>query len=323
MVRNNLSSPEKTKQPRSIIMDCDPGNDDALAMLISLASPEDFHVLGITCVGGNVPLEQVCVNARQICELAKREDVPIYAGCPAPLIREYITDGVHGDTGLDGADLPAPKIPLQKKHAVDFLVETIKNHPSKVTLCPTGPLTNIAMALKLAPEISKNIEEIVLMGGSISSGNITAAAEFNMYADPHAAFIVFSSGLKITMLGLDVTHKIAACTLQLDKIRALKNNPAIQVANMLEQTQDFDIQSFGAPGRIIHDPCVPIYLIKPELFKTGKAQVLVDIIHPGHMGNTIVSFHKKHQEDTNTYVPYDVDSKGVFDIIVQRLGRYS
>lgn len=323
MALENLSfSPEK-KQPRPIIMDCDPGNDDAVSMLLSLASPEDFNVLGVTCVGGNVPLDQVCINARQICELAGRPDMPVYAGCQGPLIKEYVTDGVHGDTGLDGADLPAPTMPLQKTHAVNFLIETIKNHPTKVTLCPTGPLSNIAMALRLDPKIKDNIEEIVLMGGSIASGNITAAAEFNMYADPHSAFIVFESGLKITMLGLDVTHKIAACPEQLAKIRALNNNPAIQVANMLEKTQAFDIENFNTPGRIIHDPCVPIYLIKPELFKTKKAQVLIDIIHPGHMGNTIVSFYKKHTEKANAYVPYDVDHEGVFDIIVDRLGRYT
>ncbi len=309
--------------PRAVIMDCDPGNDDAIALLLAIASPEDFNILGVTCVGGNVPLEQVCINARQICELAGRPDMPIYSGCTKALIQEPKADNSHGFSGLDGTNLPAPKMPLQEEHAVTFIVKAIKNHPTKVTLCPTGPLTNIAMALRIAPEIKENIEEIVLMGGSITSGNITAAAEFNMYLDPHAAFIIFTSGLKVTMLGLDVTHKIAASPKQLAKMRALNNNPALQSANMLEKTQDFDMHNFGTSGRVVHDPCVPIYLIKPELFKTKKAKVLVDIFHPDHMGGTIVSFHKKHTKDANAYVPYDVDHEGVFDIMIERLGRYT
>ena len=195
------------RQP--LIIDTDPGQDDAVAILLALASPE-IDLLGITTVAGNVPLDLTEVNARKICDLAGRQDVPVFAGLSRPLVRRLVTaEHVHGRTGLDGPDLPPPQTPLQEQHAVDFIIETVRKEPSgSVTIAPIGPLSNIAMALQRAPDIAPRIKQIVLMGGGcFEGGNITPAAEFNIYVDPHAAAVVFGAGIPITMMPLDVTHK--------------------------------------------------------------------------------------------------------------------
>lgn len=194
--------------PEPIIIDCDPGQDDALAILLALASPEDLEVLAITTVAGNVPLALTAVNARKILELAGRSEVPVYAGCDRPLLRPPVTaEHVHGRTGLDGAELPAPGIELAPGHAVDAIIALIRERPTgTVTLCPIGPLTNVALAMRLAPDIVERIKRIVLMGGAAGAGNVTPSAEFNIYADPHAASIVFAAGVPLVMHGLDVTR---------------------------------------------------------------------------------------------------------------------
>ena len=196
--------------PRKIIIDTDPGQDDAVAILLALASPDEIDVLGITAVAGNVPLALTAKNARIVCELAGQTDVPVYAGCDRPLIRPLVTaEHVHGKTGLDGPVLPDPEMPLADGHAVDFIIETLRKHESgTVTLCPLGPLTNIAMAFRKAPDIVDRVQEIVLMGGAyFEVGNITPTAEFNIHVDPEAADIVFRSGRPIVVMPLDVTHK--------------------------------------------------------------------------------------------------------------------
>ena len=198
---------------RKIIIDTDPGQDDAVAILLALASPGELDVRGITTVAGNVPLALTSLNARKVCELAGRDDVAVYAGCERPMVRELITaEYVHGATGLDGADLPDPTMALQPTHAVDFLVETLMaGDEGEITLCPLGPLTNIAMALLREPRIASKVREIVLMGGGFfEGGNVTPAAEFNIFVDPHAADVVFTSGIPITMMPLDVTHQALA-----------------------------------------------------------------------------------------------------------------
>lgn len=310
--------------PRPIIFDCDPGNDDAVALLLTLAAPEHFDVLGITCVGGNVPIDRVCYNARQICELAGRSDIKIYRGIPGALIRDTInSDGAHGVTGMDGADLPEPSMPLQPENAVDFIITTLRNHPSKVTLFLTAPLTNMAVALRMAPDITEKIQEIVLMGGAITAGNVTPASEFNMYLDPHAAYVVFGSGVPITMIGLEITHKVTFNKERLAKLRAIGNEHSRQIANMMEATQDFDITLFETDGRAVHDACVPIFMMHPELFTGRMAKVQVDIWHHEHMGNTVVSFFPRHTSDANAFVPYEVDAEGVFDVMLKLIARYA
>ena len=197
---------------RKIIIDTDPGQDDAVAILLAFACPEELDVLGITAVAGNVPLALTEKNARIICELAGKTDVPVFAGCDTPLKRKLVTaEHVHGKTGLDGPPLAEPRMPLQDAHAVDFIIETLRREPSgTVTLVPIGPLTNIATAFERAPDIVERVQEIVIMGGAyFEVGNITPAAEFNIYVDPEAADIVFKSGAPLVVMPLDVTHKAA------------------------------------------------------------------------------------------------------------------
>jgi purine nucleosidase len=206
-----------------IIIDCDPGQDDALAILLALASPDELEVLAVTAVAGNVPLALTETNARKIVELAGRAGVPVFAGCERALVRPPVTaEHVHGRTGLDGADLPEPGRPLAAAHAVDAIIGFVRDRPKgAITVCPVGPLTNVATALKKAPDIAPRIRQIVLMGGAIGEGNITPSAEFNIYADPHAARVVFEAGIPIVMHGLDVTHQALVTPERLAAIRSL------------------------------------------------------------------------------------------------------
>lgn len=310
--------------PRPIIFDCDPGNDDAVALLITLVSPEDFNVLGITTVAGNVPLDNTNVNARKICELANRTDVGVYSGCPRPLVGEpFISDGAHGKTGIDGAVLPEPKMPLQPQHAVDFIINTLKNHPQPVTMLLTGPLTNVAMAINKDPSILKNVQEFVIMGGSITSGNITPSAEFNVYCDAYATKVVLESGIKTTLMTLDITHQVVATPANIQRLRSSNTEQATQVANMLEATMDFDITNFALEGRAIHDACVPVYVLRPDLFTSKPAYVHVETALGLSFGNTIISYYPKHvPKNTQVFVPNEIDSNGVFNVILERLSRY-
>ncbi|MCB1360519.1 MAG: nucleoside hydrolase, partial [Rhodobacteraceae bacterium] len=242
--------------PRKIIIDTDPGQDDAVAILLALASSE-LEVLGITCVAGNVPLALTEVNARKVCELAGRADMRVFAGCDRPLMRRLITaEHVHGKTGLDGVALPAPTMPLQSAHAVDFLIDTLRAEPAgSVTLVPIGPLTNIAMAMRKAPDIVGRIAEIVLMGGAyFEVGNITPAAEFNIHVDPEAAEIVFRAGCPLVVMPLDVTHKALTTRPRIEALRAL--GPVGQVvASWTDFFERFDMEKYGSEGAPLHDPC--------------------------------------------------------------------
>ena len=229
--------------PRKIIIDTDPGQDDAVAILLALASPDEIEVLGITAVAGNVPLHLTAKNARIVCELAGRPDVKVYAGCDQPLDRELVTaEHVHGKTGLDGPVLPDPTMPLQDAHAVEFIIETLRNEPGgTVTLCPLGPLTNIATALTRAPDIADKIQQIVLMGGAyFEVGNITPTAEFNIYVDPKAADIVMKSAVDIVIVPLDVTHKALVTKPRNDAFRALGNAAGVAAAEMTDFFDRFD-----------------------------------------------------------------------------------
>jgi purine nucleosidase len=244
---------------RRIIIDTDPGQDDAVAILLALASPEEVEVLGITAVAGNVPLALTQRNARIVCELAGRRDVRVFAGCDAPMERRLVTaEHVHGKTGLDGIELPEPTMALEDAHAVDFIVETLRAEPSgTVTLCPLGPLTNIATAFARAPDIVGRVEEIVLMGGAyFEVGNITPAAEFNIYVDPEAAEIVFRSGVPLTVMPLDVTHKALTTQARIEGFRALGTEVGTVVAEWTDFFERFDMEKYGSEGAPLHDPCV-------------------------------------------------------------------
>ncbi len=255
--------------PRKIIIDTDPGQDDAVAILLALASPEDVEVLGIIAVAGNVPLHHTARNARIVCEVAGKVDVPVFAGCDAPLQRKLVTaEHVHGKTGLDGIELPDPQMPLQDQHGVDFIIETLRREPSgTVTLCPLGPLTNIATAFQKAPDIVSRVQEIVLMGGAyFEVGNITPAAEFNIYVDPEAADIVFKSGAPLTVMSLDVTHKALVTHARVAAFEALGTHVGKVVASWTHFFERFDVAKYGSEGAPLHDPTVIAYLIQPELF---------------------------------------------------------
>ena len=255
-----------------IIIDTDPGQDDAVAILLALASPDEIAVLGITTVAGNVPLALTEKNARIICELAGRTDIAVFAGCDRPLVQPLVTaEHVHGKTGLDGIALPDPTMPLQAAHAVDFIIYTLRAEPSgSVTLCPLGPLTNIATAFTRAPDIMARVKEIVLMGGAyFEVGNITPAAEFNIYVDPEAAEIVFQSGVPLVVMPLDVTHKVLTTRPRIDAIRAIGSPVAHAVASWTDFFERFDMAKYGAEGAPLHDPCVIAYLLAPGLF-TGR-----------------------------------------------------
>lgn len=308
--------------PRPIILDCDPGQDDAMAILLALASRQEIDLLGITVVAGNVPLELTQTNARKICELARRTDMPVFAGCSRPILRKLVTaEYVHGKTGLDGTDLPAPTMPLQEAHAVDFIVDTVMAQPKgAVTLCPIGPLTNVALAMVKQPAIIPRLKEIVLMGGAMAEGNTTPAAEFNIYVDPHAARVVFESGVPITMLGLDVTHQALVTEERLAAVRALDTPVTNAVVGLLDFFNRYDRERYAIPGAPLHDPCVIAYLLKPELFDGRECHVAVETESELTMGATLVDWWGLHGKGTTARVINAVDADGFFDLLTERLG---
>ncbi len=308
--------------PRKIIIDTDPGQDDAVAILLALASPEEIDVLGITAVAGNVPLALTAKNARIVCELAGRTDIPVYAGCDAPLRRRLVTaEHVHGKTGLDGPSLPDPHMALADGHAVDFIIRTLREHPAgKVTLCPLGPLTNIARAFQDAPDIIGRVDEIVLMGGAyFEVGNITPAAEFNIYVDPEAAEIVFRSGASITVMPLDVTHKALVTPERNDAFRAIGTRPAIAVAEMTDFFERFDKEKYGSPGAPLHDPCVTAYLIEPGLFSGRHINVEIETGSDLTLGMTVADWWGVTDRPANAHFMGDLDADGFFALLTKRL----
>jgi len=309
-------------EPRKIIIDTDPGQDDAAAIMLALGSPE-LDILGITTVAGNVPLERTSTNARIILEFCSRPEVKVFAGADRPIARPLITaEHVHGKTGLDGPELHEPQMPLQAQHAVDFIVETLKREPAgTVTLCTLGPLTNIALALKKAPEIAGRVRELVMMGGGFfEGGNITPAAEFNVYVDPEAA-AVFKAGIPIVMMPLDVTHKVLTLKSRVEKLRAIGSRPAKALVEMLDFFERFDVEKYGSDGGPLHDPTVIAYLLKPELFAGRNCNVEVETASPLTVGMTVVDWWQVTGRNHNALVMKDVDADGFFTLLTERVGR--
>jgi len=309
---------------RKIIIDTDPGQDDAVAILLALGSPEEIEVLGITAVAGNVPLSLTESNARRVCELAGRPDVKVFAGCDRPMGRPLVTaEHVHGETGLNGPVLPDPTMPLQEQHGVDFIIDTLRAEASgTVALCPLGPLTNIATAFEKAPDIVEKVQEIVLMGGAyFEVGNITPAAEFNIYVDPQAADIVFKSGAPIVVMPLDVTHKALVTPARNDAFRNIGNRVGIAVAEMTDFFERFDKEKYGSDGAPLHDPCVTAYLIKPELFKGRHINVEIETQSELTMGMTVADWWGVTDRPANATFMGDVDSDGFFALIAERIAR--
>lgn len=313
-----------TAHPRKIIIDTDPGQDDAVAILLALASPEDVDVLGICAVAGNVPLPLTERNARIICELAGKRETKVFAGCDRPLVRKLVTaEYVHGKTGLDGPQLDDPTMPLQDQHAVDFIIETLRREPAhSVTLCPLGPLTNIATAMQRAPDIIPRIQQIVLMGGAyFEVGNITPAAEFNIYVDPQAADIVFKSGVSIVVMPLDVTHKVLTNRKRVEAFRALGTEPGRMVAEWTDFFERFDMQKYGSEGAPLHDPCVIAYLIDPSLFQGRHINVEIETQSELTMGMTVADWWGVTDRPANALFMGSVDADRFFALLVDRIGR--
>ena len=315
---------EITLGAQKIIIDTDPGQDDAVAILLALASPDEIEVLGITAVAGNVPLSLTEKNARIVCELAGRPDIPVYAGCDRPLKRKLVTaEHVHGKTGLDGPDLPEPKIKLQEKHGVDFIIDTILQEPeNSISLCPLGPLTNIASAILKQPKIVSRIKKIVLMGGAyFEVGNITPAAEFNIFVDPDAAKIVFEAGIEMVVMPLDVTHKALVTEKRNEAFRQLKSPVGVAVAEMTDFFERFDKEKYGSSGAPLHDPCVTAYLIDPKIFSGKNINVEIETKSELTLGMTVADWWGVTDRKANTFFVGDLDSDKFFSLLTERLGR--
>ncbi|WP_275788029.1 nucleoside hydrolase [Pararhizobium gei] len=310
--------------PRKIIIDTDPGQDDAAAIMLALGSPGELDVLGITAVAGNVPVALTARNVRVICELCNRQDIKVFAGADRPLVRKLVTaEHVHGKTGLDGPVVNEPTMLLQERHAVEFIVETLlSEEPGTVTLCTLGALTNIALALQQAPDIAGRILELVMMGGGLfEGGNITPAAEFNVYVDPEAAAIVFKSGIPIVMMPLDVTHKVLTHKARVERIKAIGSPAAVAMAQMLEFFERFDVAKYGSDGGPLHDPTVIAYLLKPELFGGRDCNVEIETESALTMGMTVIDWWQVTGRQHNAKVMRDIDAQGFFDLLTERLAR--
>ena len=307
---------------RKIIIDTDPGQDDAAAIMLALGSPE-LEVLGITCVAGNVPLARTQQNARIVCEWAGRPDIAVYAGCDRPMSRNLVTaEHVHGRTGLDGPDpLPVPTMPLQEKNGVDFIIDTLRSEPAQsVTICTLGPLTNIATALSQAPELSSRIKELVMMGGAyFEVGNITPAAEFNIYVDPEAADIVFRSGIPTVVMPLDVTHKALTTPARVQAFRDIGTVSGIAMADMLAFFERFDVEKYGSEGGPLHDPCVIAYLLRPDLFKGRHINVQIETQSELTLGMTVADYWRVTDHAPNTMFMQNIDADGFFALLTERI----
>jgi purine nucleosidase len=309
---------------RQVIFDTDPSPDDAVAFLAALASPEDLEVLAITTVAGNVPVELTAKNARKALQLARRSDIPVYAGASAPLVRPLVTaEHVHGRTGFDGYDLPEPVTPLQAGFAPDAIVEMVMSRPEKaVTLCCLAPLTNVALAMTREPRLASHLAGIVLMGGALSEGgNITAAAEFNFYVDPEAAARVFSSGAAITMIPLDCTHQALITDHRLEMLRSAGTAVGTAFYHLLEWNKRFDRAKYGWPGGPLHDATVTAYLLSPELFAGRTVRVDIECDSPLTLGASVVDWWSVSGKAANALVLRSIDAEGYFRLIFSRLLR--
>ena len=309
-----------------IIIDCDPGIDDTIAILTAFVSLE-LEILGITPVCGNQPLERTVRNALQVCELGERVDVPVYAGCPRPLFREPIHGQFHGKTGLGNTVLPDPTKSAEPISAVEFMIDAFSKAAAsgrKITLCCLGPMTNLAVALRMKPEIAEGIERIVMMGGAYREpGNRTMTAEFNILADPHAAHIVFSSGLQIVALALDATHQVILTPEHVKEFAAVSGRISGPLSEMMAFWDRNDVRRYGSRGGPLHDPLVIAYLLAPQLFETQKARVFVEHESELCMGQTVADWYGKSGLEPNAQIVVKVDAKGVIALFLDRLSRYA
>jgi purine nucleosidase len=316
---------------RKIIIDCDPGHDDAMAILLAHGDP-GVEICAITTVAGNQTLEKTTLNARRVCTVAGITNVPIAAGCDRPLLRTLVTaPRTHGESGLDGPSFGEPTVSVADAHAVDLIIDLVMESPGEISLVPTGPLTNIAMALRKEPRLVENVREVVLMGGAYTRGNSTPAAEFNIFVDPEAAAAVFDAGWPLTMVGLDLTHQALATRPVVERIAALGTPLSKIVVELIEfftstyvqtgglQLRDGRLSKFEAPP--VHDACCIARIVRPELVKCVEAFVVVETIGTWSAGMTLVNFDNSWGRDANALVATDLDFDGFWDLMLGALER--
>ncbi|HET8602236.1 MAG TPA: nucleoside hydrolase [Segeticoccus sp.] len=308
--------------PHKIILDCDPGHDDAIALMLAHGNP-DIELLAVTTVVGNQTLDKVTRNALGVARVAGLHGIPIAAGCPRPLVREVATSPeIHGESGLDGPVLPEPTTALDPRHAVDLIIETVMAHePQTVTLVPTGGLTNIAMAVRREPRLAERVKEVVLMGGGYHVGNYSAVAEFNIAIDPEAAHIVFNEPWPVVMVGLDLTHQALATPEVVKRIAAVDTTASRFVVELLEffGTMYRQAQGFDAPP--VHDPCAVAYVIDPSIVRTRKAPVNIELAGLLTTGMTVTDFRAPAPPGCHTAVATELDHQRFWDLIVDALAR--
>ena len=314
---------EPATSQRRIILDCDPGHDDAIAILLAARAPQ-LKLEAITTVAGNQTVEKTARNALKVCSLAGIRDVPVAAGMDRPLVqRQYLAPEIHGESGLDGPSIPEPTLELAPMHAVDLLIDRLMSSEGDLTIVATGPLTNVATALRREPRIVPKIERIVLMGGAIGLGNWTPAAEFNIYVDPEAASIVFSSGCPITMVGLEVTHRAQATSLVRQRIRALNNPVALLVDELLEYFAETYRTVFGFPAPPVHDPCAVACLMDPEVLQSRPMRVDIELQGEFSRGRTICDVYGTTGRPANADVGLDLDAERFWDLLTSTLAMYA
>jgi len=309
---------------KKIILDCDPGQDDAVALALAMAAKDEIEILGVTTVAGNVPLNLTQRNARIMCEMCHRSDVKVYAGAEKPMAQELVTaEHVHGKSGLDGIEIYEPSHSLEEKHAIDFIIEScLAAKLNSLILVPTGPLTNIGLAIDREPDILPKIKEIVLMGGARKeAGNITPSAEFNIYVDPEAAKLVLQCGRPIVMMSLDVTHQVLTTQKRVDTIRNIDSSVGEGIAALIEFYERYDEEKYHLDGAPLHDPCTVAYLLKPELFKFKNVNVEIETGGTFTRGTTVVDYWEVTDRIPNVQWAYEVDDEGFFDLLNQYLSK--
>ena len=303
-----------------IIFDCDPGGDDAVMLLMAMAS-DALDILGITTIAGNVDVRNVTNNALRLVELARREDILVYEGCPRPILKPplYATD-IHGESGLEGSNMPPPRGRAHSKHAVDFIIDTLLSSEKKVTLSLSGPMTNLAVALIKTPSITDRIQEVVCMGGSTDKGNITPFAEFNFFVDPHAAHIVLSSGIPVRMIGLNVTHEVYLSDEHFRRLESMDTDVARELSSILRFGEE-SYRELGFDGRVIHDACIVAAILRPQYFEFVPRKVIIEHRDDVRIGQSLVE-ECQHGEYSHIQVALGVDRKAVLAFVLEIIQSY-
>lgn len=309
---------------RKLIVTTDPGQDQAAAILMILGRTDAFEVLALVATAGNIGLDHTVANCLKLLELAGRTDIPVVVGLPQPLARPLVTaEHVHGPTGLDGPGLPPPTTAADTRPGVDFIVDTLRaNAPGSVTICSLSPMTNLAAALKRAPDIVPRIGELIAMAGAyFEVGNITPSAEFNVYVDPEAADIVLRAGIPTTLLPLDVTHRMLSTPARLEAMRALGNRCGVAMAEMLTFSQAFDLAKYGWEGAPLHGPCVPAFMLAPEIFSGRDINVSIETASALTLGMSVADWWRITDRPRNAFWVRDGDPEAYYGLLLDALAR--